>query len=643
MTDARDLGMANTERREGEASAPAPIVDWASDRYETIEVLGRGGMGEVELTRDRRVGREVAKKRMHSGQAGVLETTRFLREATVQGRLEHPSIVPVYDLGREENGPYFTMKRVRGDTLEQILARGLQDASTGKMTMRAIEGKWSLRALLNAFVQVARAVHFAHVRGVVHRDLKPANIMLGEFGEVYVLDWGLAKSLPGSGMELGEFDEARASMPAKLVGDEPATKAALGATEAGSFLGTLGYMAPEQILDASRVDVRADVYALGTILFEIFAGAPLHPRITAPQLVGATLDDVDIAQRLSDLGQTRATLPVIPPELVQLIQASVAVPREKRPADAGALAATLQLYLDGDRDLALRRSLALAHRKEAEALVKRATDPSRSEEESLQCRRDALREVGKALALDPSADDALRTLVLLLETPPAHMPREVEEALRQRETKNLKALAKRGAFSWLSAFLLVPLMAWMGMRHWEVLAILGVVSAIGAGLAMLGHTGVDKRGIPLPALIGGMLFISGISTIFGPLWLGPITAVACMVPWLTVGAASQRRLSIGMAVLGVAIPSVLVIFGVLPPPYEITHGDLVVHPFLLDFTPIPTYAFLSCTSLFVMIIVAQFASAFRDEVDKASERVELLAWQLRQILPERATSDAPRK
>jgi hypothetical protein len=101
-----------------------------------------------------------------------------------------------------------------------------------------------------------------------------------------------------------------------------------------------------------------------------------------------------------------------------------------------------------------------------------------------------------------------------------------------------------------------------------------------------------------------------------------------------VGAASQRRLAIGLAIFGVALPSVLVIFGILPPPYDIVNGDLVVHPYLLDFTPIPTYAFLSCTSLFVMIIVAQFASAFRDEVDRASERVELLAWQLRQIVPE---------
>lgn len=625
MTDARDLGMANTERREGEASALLPIVDWTGDRYETIELLGRGGMGEVSLSHDKRVGRDVAKKRMHAGQ-GVLETSRFLREATLQGRLEHPSIVPVYDLGREEDGPYFTMKRVRGDTLEQILARGLQEEAMGKTTLRAIAGKWSLRALLNAFVQVARAVHFAHVRGVVHRDLKPANIMLGEFGEVYVLDWGLAKSLPGSSTDLGALDEARASMPYAA--------AALGTTEAGAFLGTLGYMAPEQILDASGVDVRADVYALGAILFEIFACAPLHPRITAPQLVGATLDDVDIAQRLSDLGQMRATLPVVPPELVQLIQACVSVPREKRPADAGALAASLQLYLDGDRDLALRRNLAVAHREEAETLLKRATDPSRSQQDALQCRRDALREVGKALALDPSCDDALRTLISLLETPPTQMPREVEAALHQRETKNLAALAKRGAFSWLSAFLLVPLMAWMGMRHWEVIAVLGVISVIGAGLAMRGFTGVAKRGIPFPALVGGTLFISGISTIFGPLWLGPLTAVACMVPWLTVGAASQRRLVIGMAILGVALPSALVLLGVLPPPYEIIGGDLIVHPFLLDFTPAPTYAFLSCTSLFVMIIVAQFASAFRDEVDKASERVELLAWQLRQIVPE---------
>ncbi|MFO0680212.1 MAG: serine/threonine-protein kinase, partial [Polyangiaceae bacterium] len=160
----------------------------AATRYRRTTLLGSGGMGDVHLCADERIGRDVAMKvirRMRAENPEMLE--RFLREARVQGQLEHPAIVPVYDLGVLPDGStFFTMKRVNGRTLSDVLEAQRSGNST------ALE-HYSLHRLLADFSRVCLAVHFAHARGVLHRDLKPSNVMLGEFGEVYVLDWGIAK------------------------------------------------------------------------------------------------------------------------------------------------------------------------------------------------------------------------------------------------------------------------------------------------------------------------------------------------------------------------------------------------------------------------------------------------------------------
>src|SRR5688572_20509375 len=159
-----------------------------AERYVERDSLGTGGMGEVRAYQDRRIGREIAIKRLHPERSDEAKSRkRFLREARIQGTLEHPSVVPVYDLGEEPDGTiFFTMKRIRGDTLFDVLRR---------LAQRDPEAvaRWTRRRLLEVFARVCLTVHYAHTRGVVHRDLKPGNIMLGEYGEVYVLDWGLAK------------------------------------------------------------------------------------------------------------------------------------------------------------------------------------------------------------------------------------------------------------------------------------------------------------------------------------------------------------------------------------------------------------------------------------------------------------------
>ncbi|HEY5938859.1 MAG TPA: serine/threonine-protein kinase, partial [Kofleriaceae bacterium] len=215
----------------------------ANERYLLGKLLGKGGMGEVVQATDQQIKREVAIKRMR--QVSEHATARFVREARIQGRLDHPAIVPVHELSVDAEGrPYFVMKRLTGTTLQHILEQGEASHHTR-------------RSLLRAFIDVCLAVEFAHSRGIVHRDLKPANIMLGDYGEVYVLDWGVARVL-------GEDEET-----------EPSGETNPGKTEAGAILGTVGYIPPEQ-LRAETVDARADVYALGCILFEILAGSTLH-------------------------------------------------------------------------------------------------------------------------------------------------------------------------------------------------------------------------------------------------------------------------------------------------------------------------------------------------------------------------------
>ncbi|MBM4357203.1 MAG: serine/threonine protein kinase [Deltaproteobacteria bacterium] len=214
-----------------------------SARYQPRGLLGEGGMGEVRLARDKVVGRDVAIKTMRP-EVEEFARDRFLREARVQGQLEHPAIVPIYDLGlTEEQRLFFTMKRLRGESLETVL---------GKLAFDEPEAvaKYPLRRLLAAFVQVALALEYAHRRGVLHRDLKPANVMLGDFGEVYVIDWGLAR------LRFSGEDDISG-------GPDPAERGK-GETLAGSGLGTPGYMAPEQAAGALELlDGRTDVYGLG--------------------------------------------------------------------------------------------------------------------------------------------------------------------------------------------------------------------------------------------------------------------------------------------------------------------------------------------------------------------------------------------
>jgi eukaryotic-like serine/threonine-protein kinase len=364
-------------------------------RYAVERELGRGGMGTVSLARDRIIGRRVAIKELNpDAKESPSRQARFAREAYLQGQLEHPAIVPVYDVGYGPDGSaFFTMKRVRGQSLATILGQ----MKAGEAT------RFTPRRLLSSLSQLCLAAHYAHERGVVHRDIKPANIMLGSYGEVYLLDWGIAK-----------VDDEAIAPGGDAEGPDDAS------TGFGAVLGSLSTMAPEQAM-GGRVDARADVYALGAVLFEIVTLTPLHPRGEIDDVLPAIIAGVDARPSV------RAPDRDVAPELESACVAATRLDPADRLPSAFALHELVEAYLEGDRDLALRRESADKHARAARDAAERALEADGTAGEAEEARAQALHEVGRALALDPDAGGALATLVRLLTTPPRVVPTEVRE------------------------------------------------------------------------------------------------------------------------------------------------------------------------------------------------------------------------
>ena len=308
-------------------------------RYRFGEPIGVGGMGEVLLARDNQLGRDVAVKRLRSANPSHRQVARFLREARIQGRLAHPAIPPVHELGWTSDGqPYFAMKRLAGTTLQEILS--------------VRDKRFTLQRLLRAFADVCFAVEFAHVHGVIHRDLKPANIMVGDLGEVYVLDWGIAKVIG----EADSFDDISYDGLA---------------SDAGDVVGTRSFMSPEQDNAEADVDARADVYSLGRVLEEILAAQDNAPPELAAAVASATVAD-------------RAARLATPRELGDLVQRYLDSDRDHLLA-AEHLARARTAFAAGDalRRTAMReagRALSLDPEQEgaAELIGRLTTEPPRA-------------------------------------------------------------------------------------------------------------------------------------------------------------------------------------------------------------------------------------------------------------------------
>jgi len=250
-------------------SLPLPVLMPGQCRYALEKEIGRGGMGVVLRGIDRDIRREVAVKFMLAD-PGNTEKARFVEEAQITGQLEHPNIVPVHELGVDARKRlFFTMKMVKGRSLAEVLQQLKDDP-------RQAESTWSLSRLLNILVNVCHALGYAHSRHVIHRDLKPANIMVGDFGEVYVMDWGLAKVLKEGDGGGGKSGAEPPPLPDRSCPEVTTNRESAGdLTQDGTILGTPAYMPPEQAAGRiEAVDRRSDIYALGGILYAILTLEP---------------------------------------------------------------------------------------------------------------------------------------------------------------------------------------------------------------------------------------------------------------------------------------------------------------------------------------------------------------------------------
>jgi serine/threonine-protein kinase len=241
----------------------APAGD--QPRYGDVKALGQGGMGEVTLVEDHDIRRKVAIKRLlgeHTSEEAVL---RFAEEVRTVGQLEHPSIPPVHDVGTDEQGrPYFTMKYVQGETLEQVI----EHIASGDPEYVQ---RYTVECRLQIFQKILEAISFAHSNGVIHRDIKPSNVMVGPFGTVTVMDWGLAKRIaPDAASGRSQAAGAGSTSEGPVAADGRDTRLLM--TQQGALLGTPAYMSPEQARGENQaLDERSDVYSLAVMLLEFLS------------------------------------------------------------------------------------------------------------------------------------------------------------------------------------------------------------------------------------------------------------------------------------------------------------------------------------------------------------------------------------
>ncbi len=356
-----DRDIATVDEASAESSGRlGGIHHYAARRYFVGDEIGAGAMGRVLEVTDASLERTVAMKLMRDQDSGVgaspegttcpLDPSvhRFVREARIMARLDHPGIVPVYELGiDEERRLFFTMKRVEGQTLDEVLAQH-----------KAGNADWPRTRVLQVILRACEAVAFAHSRGVIHRDLKPPNIMVGGFGAVYVMDWGLAKRLDVEESEADEFG--------KPIDDSSADASG---TVAGSAIGTPCYMPPEQAVgDIERIGPSSDVYSLGACLYNLVAGRAPYDEVRKKGVLA-----LFAAMHQGPPVPLDADAPNASAELNAIVAKAMARDPDERYGDSTALANDLRDYLEGrvvsahrtDKVAALKkwigRNRALAH------------------------------------------------------------------------------------------------------------------------------------------------------------------------------------------------------------------------------------------------------------------------------------------
>lgn len=545
------------------SSPGLPAVDLPS-RYEIGELIGRGGMGAVLECRDALIRRDIAIKVNQNGAEGGL---RFLREARLQGQLEHPSVVPIYDMGITEAGEqFFTMKRVQGKTLKEML--GLSTS------------EYPLRRALGDFSRICEALAYSHKRGVVHRDIKPSNIMIGQFGAVYLIDWGIAKQLRDS------LPEETTSETAHLSDGQ--------LTTTGAAIGTPAFMSPEQRIGHS--DERSDIFCLGRVLDAILE------RESPP-----------------------------PPELTEVADRATQLDPESRYAEVESLREDIERYLDGERDEQRRRDIADRCLASAERVVQQDV---LSEDEH----REAMRSVGRALALAPDHEAAIAMFVRLMERKPDEIPAEALASLATSRGVSLAENLRLGRISYCGVFVAVPITIWAGLRDWLPLSIM--CGAWLLAILLLAWT-ATKPCVSRQQLIPPYLAIN-VATALTSLVTGWFVFLPAIVAMTGAGFSlyfgrQLRWLVLLSGSLAILLPALLFATGSLPEGL-VAGGDwpLANLAHALDARDTLAVAF---GTLAVALITSLYFTRIGEVMEAAELELHLRSWQLRNLAPGLARND----
>jgi serine/threonine-protein kinase len=487
------------------------------------------------------------------------------------------------------------MRRVEGKTLHEILV-GQRPAGAPP------DRQYSRHKLLIAFGSACLAVHFAHTRDVLHCDIKPENLMLGAFGEVYVLDWGLA------------------------------TRAALQAAEAGVGLGgTPGYLAPERVR-GQPPDVRADVYALGAVLYELLTLESMHSGHSIRDVFEQTLRGAVTPP------SARAPARDIPPELDAICLKATAVDPQLRYATARELHDDLERYMEGDRDLALRRALSKDHAARAASFAQRVAEGGAQD---TAARSEALGAVSRALALDPDNPEALRLLVQLLTEPPLEMPpaarREMNAAQRELDRHHGRGGAI-ALFVVAAVVLVAGLIAGVGSLPSFVTCVGAWLVAAALGVLRVRRPRPDGH-LPTYVPIAASIAIAILGACYNPSVITPVVAIPFALGFTLSSDPSRRFLPMICGCIALILPVALEALHLLPSSVAFRDGLWCVVPRMVHDVPTPYPELV--VDVLCMVVACVYAIRSRIALHGMQERVFVGAWQLRQLLPKEVVESEP--